>query len=130
MDTLAVLRQNGIQPTPQRIAVAECVIGSSSHPTADEILACVRRACPTASRATVYNTLNLLVEKGLVRQHILREGSTVFDGHVAAHHHFVDDETGEIRDLPWQALRVAGIEGLSDMEVREYQVVVRGRRCR
>ena len=52
----------------------------------------------------------------------------MFDGHVAPHHHFVEDETGAIQDLPWQALRVAGLEGLTELEVREYQVVVRGRR--
>lgn len=126
MDVLGILRENDIQPTPQRIAVAE--LGSTSHPTADDVLACVRRVCPTASRATVYNTLNRLVEKGLIRQYILKEGATVFDGHVAPHHHFVEDETGAIQDLPWQALRVAGLEGLTELEVREYQVVVRGRR--
>lgn len=130
MDILGILRQNRIQATPQRVAVAECVLGSSAHPTAVEIFTCARRVCPTASRATVYNTLNLLVEKGLIRQHVLREGSAVFDSRLAPHHHFVDDETGEIQDLPWQALRVADVEKLAEVEVREYQVVVRGRRCR
>jgi Fe2+ or Zn2+ uptake regulation protein len=58
MDVLMILRQNGIQPTPQLITVAECVLGSTSHPTADDIFTCVRRV--SASRAAVYDTLKPL----------------------------------------------------------------------
>ena len=90
-DTLDILRRSGIQPTPQRIAVAEHVLATRAHPSADEVYANVKRTCPTVSRATVYNTLNLMVEKGLLRQQILREGIVVYDPHVARHHHFIDD---------------------------------------
>jgi Fe2+ or Zn2+ uptake regulation protein len=126
-DTIDLLRQSGIQPTPQRIAVAEFILGSKTHPSADEVFAMVRQSCPTVSRATVYNTLNLLVEKGLIRQQVLREGTIIFDPHVAAHHHFVDEETGEIHDVPWDAVQVSGAEKLVGFEVREFQVVMRGR---
>ena len=127
-DIIELLRQSGIQPTPQRIAVAEFILGSKTHPSADEIFAMVRPTCPTVSRATVYNTLNLLVEKGLIRQQVLREGTIIFDSHVAAHHHFVDEETGEIYDVPWEAVQVSGAENLVGFEVHEFQVVMRGRR--
>ena len=127
-DIIELLRQSGIQPTPQRIAVAEFILGSKTHPSADEIFAMVRPTCPTVSRATVYNTLNLLVEKGLIRQQVLREGTIIFDSHVAAHHHFVDEETGEIYDVPWEAVQVSGAEKLAGFEVHEFQVVMRGRR--
>ena len=127
-DIIELLRQSGIQPTPQRIAVAEFILGSKTHPSADEVFAMVRQTCPTVSRATVYNTLNLLVEKGLIRQQVLREGIIIFDPHVAAHHHFVDEETGEIYDVPWEAVQVSGAEKLAGFEVHEFQVVMRGRR--
>lgn len=127
-DIIELLRQSGIQPTPQRIAVAEFILGSKTHPSADEVFAMVRQTCPTVSRATVYNTLNLLVEKGLIRQQVLREGTIIFDSHVAAHHHFVDEETGEIYDVPWEAVQVSGAEQLVGFEVHEFQVVMRGRR--
>lgn len=127
-DIIELLRQSGIQPTPQRIAVAEFILGSKTHPSADEVFAMVRQTCPTVSRATVYNTLNLLVEKGLIRQQVLREGTIIFDSHVAAHHHFVDEETGEIYDVPWEAVQVSGAEKLVGFEVHEFQVVMRGRR--
>ncbi len=127
---LELLRKHGIQATPQRIAVAQVALQNVAHPSADEVLAQVRRRCPTVSRATVYNTLHLFVEHGLVRAQILREGTVVFDPVVAPHHHFVDDETGRIYDVPWDALKVTGHRSLADYDVREHQVVLRGRRRR
>ena len=127
-DVLPVLRDHGIQPTPQRIALAECVLEETSHPTADQVWERVRRSCPTISRATVYNTLNLFVEKGLVKTQVLREGTVVFDPFTSAHHHFIDEETGEILDIPWDAVKVEGSASLEGLEVHELQVVMRGRR--
>ena len=129
-DLIALLRQYGIQPTPQRLAVAAYVLDNTSHPTADEVLAKVRRTCPTVSRATVYNTLNLFVDKRLLKPQILREGTIVFDANVIAHHHFVDDSTGRVYDIPWDALHVTGDKALKGFEVREFHVVMRGRRRR
>ena len=105
---VATLRQHGIQLTPQRLAVAEVVLGRRGHATAEEVWIKVRRKNPTVSRATVYNTLNLFVEKGLLRLQILKEGTAVFDSEVHTHHHFIDDETGNIYDVPWDSLQVKG----------------------
>jgi Fur family transcriptional regulator, iron response regulator len=124
------LREHGIQPSAQRLAVAEYVLRTQDHPSADEVLARVRGRVPMISRATVYNTLNLFVEKGLLRTFVLAEGRLVFDPHVAPHHHFVDDVTGAIHDVPWEALDVKRVEKLPGLDVREYQVVLRGRRTR
>ena len=81
-DMLKKLAAYGIQPTPQRIAVAEYVLNTVNHPTADEVWMNVRDRCPTLSRATVYNTLNLFAEKGLLRTQSLKDGVAVFDPHV------------------------------------------------
>jgi Fur family iron response transcriptional regulator len=125
---LDLLRDLGVQPTPQRIAVARFVLRTGRHPTADEVLAHVRRTCPTASRATVYNTLNLLVDRGLLRVQVLRGGRAVFDANTERHHHFIDERTGAIHDVPWHAVTVGGTAALDDFEVRDYQVVMRGRK--
>lgn len=127
-ETIERLRESEIQPTAQRIAVAEVVFGPADHPTADEVWERVRREHPTMSRATVYNALNLFAEKGLLRRQVLREGTVVFDSHVAPHHHFIDEETGEIFDIPWDALDVTRVDDLEQFDVREFQVVMRGRR--
>ncbi len=127
LDAISILRQCDIQPTPQRIAVVEYVLTSKSHPTADQVLTHARKKCPTVSRATVYNTLNLLVDKGLLRTQIIREGTVVFDPNVTGHHHFIDEETGEVYDIPWNHLEVKGKDKLRDFEITEYQVIMRGR---
>ena len=128
MSVIETLNQFGIQPTPQRIAVAEFVLKTDAHPTADEVWAHVRERCPTLSRATVYNTLNLFAEKGLLRTQPLKEGVVVFDPHVDPHHHFIDEESGQVFDVPWDAVKVTGEDLISEFEVRDYQVVLRGRR--
>jgi Fe2+ or Zn2+ uptake regulation protein len=125
-----ILRRHGIQPSAQRLAVAEYVLATEDHPSADQVWARVSDALPMISRATVYNTLNLFVRKGLLRQLILAEGKVVFDPKLEPHHHFVDDATGQIHDIPWDALDVRKVDALKGVDVREYQVVLRGRRGR
>lgn len=122
-----ILKRFAIQPTPQRIAVLEYVFDTKNHPTADAILENVRKSCPTISRATVYNTLNLLVKKGLLHTQILKEGITIFDPNIKRHHHFIDEDTGKVYDIPWDALRVSEPKSLKEYEIRDYQVVMRGR---
>ena len=126
----ATLKEHGIQPSAQRLAVAEYVLHTSAHPSAEQVFAEVRSRVPMISRATVYNTLNLFVRKKLLRQLVLAEGRVVFDPHVAPHHHFIDDASGEIHDIPWDALDVRRVEALKGVQVSEYQVVLRGRRSR
>ena len=122
------LSRVGIPATPQRIAVAEFVLNTNTHPTADEVWAKMRERSRPLSRATVYNTLNLFAKKGLIKPQPLREGIVVFDGNVGPHHHFIDEKTGRIHDVPWEALTVTGEKALPDFEVAEYQVVLRGRK--
>ncbi len=126
-DASALLRQHGIQPSPQRVAVAEYVLATDAHPSADKVFSEVRARFPDISRATVYNTLNRLVAEGLLKELLLAEGKVVFDPKTEPHHHFVDDATGEIHDVPWDALDVRRVDALPGVEVREYQVVLRGR---
>lgn len=127
-DTVTILRAHGIQPSAQRVAVAQYVLLTDAHPSADQVWTTVRHYFPLLSRATVYNTLHLFVEKGLLRQWVLAEGKVVFDPKVENHHHFIDEETGHIYDIPWELLKVAHIEKLKGFEVQDYQVVMRGRR--
>jgi Fe2+ or Zn2+ uptake regulation protein len=125
-DAAVLLEQSGILPSAQRMAVAEYVLNSDEHPSADLVWKRVTAKFPYVSRATVYNTLNLLVEKGLLRTLNLAEDSVVFDPNVDTHHHFIDEETGAIHDVPWDKVQVCNIEGLRGFEVRDYQVVMRG----
>ena len=123
-----ILRHHGIRITPQRTAVAKVVFKHKGHPSAEEIWEDVRRRCPTLSRATVYNTLNLFVEKGLLKRQVLTRGMVVLDHMTSSHHHFIDEKTNKIYDVPWEAIKV-DVAGLPPgFDVGEYQVVLRGKR--
>jgi len=130
MNAINFLRNHGIQPTAQRVAIAEAVLENSHHPTAEEILVDAQRRCSIVSRATVYNSLKLFVEKGMLRTQIIREGTIVYDPNVQNHHHFIDEEDGSITDIPWEWLTVEGKQKLKDYDIREYQVILRGRKKR
>jgi Fur family iron response transcriptional regulator len=125
---LQLLESNGIQPSAQRVAVAEFALQTTDHPSADVVWSEVRAGFPLVSRATVYNTLNLFVEKGLLRALVLAEGKVVFDPNVEPHHHFIDEKTGTIHDVPWDAVSISRLQAPKDFEVHEYQVVMRGSR--
>lgn len=125
---IQVLERAGIQPSAQRVAVADYVLDTQEHPSAEQVWARVKERFPMLSRATVYNTLNLFVEKGLLRELVLAEGKVLFDPKLAPHHHFIDEDTQSVVDIPWDALQVKHVEALRGFDVREYQVVLRGRR--
>ncbi|MFY9341616.1 MAG: Fur family transcriptional regulator [Planctomycetota bacterium] len=122
------LERAGLRPSAQRVAIASYVLATADHPTADEVWTRVKAEFPMVSRATVYNTLQAFREAGLLQQLVLAEGSVVFDPKVEPHHHFIDDDTGAIHDIPWSALRVGKVDELEGVDVRDYMVVVRGRR--
>jgi Fur family iron response transcriptional regulator len=123
------LRAAGVRPSAQRMAVAEYVLTTDEHPSAEQVLTHVTQRWPYLSRATVYNTLNLFVKEGLLKQLVLSEGKVVFDPKIERHHHFIDDVTGRIEDVPWDAVKV-GDARLDGYDVREYMVVLRGRKAR
>lgn len=125
-DIPATLEEHGIQPSAQRVAVAEYVLVTDEHPSADLVWKRVTAQFPFVSRATVYNTLNLFVEKGLLRSLNIAEDSVVFDPNLETHHHFIDEDTGAIHDIPWNKVQVCNIEGLRGYDIRDYQVVMRG----
>lgn len=126
-DVVSLLRERDIQPSAQRVAIAEYVLETTSHPSADQVWERVKSRIPMVSRATVYNTLNLFVSHGLLRELVLAEGRTVFDPRIEPHHHMVDVETGEIHDIAWDKLEVKGVDQLAHLDVHEHQVVLRGR---
>jgi Fur family iron response transcriptional regulator len=129
-DTLIRLRDHGVKPSAHRVAIAEYVLHTAEHPSADIVWKRVSEKFPYLSRATVYNTLNLFVEKGLLQALTLSDESTVFDPNVERHHHVIDEESGTIHDIPWEQVQVRNIHSLPDFEIHDYQVVMHGVRRR
>ena len=128
-DLESTLQEHGIQVTAQRLSIAGVVLTTDEHPSADEVFETVNRLNPSVSRATIYNTLNLFVEKGLCRALTLREGRVVYDPNMAPHHHLVEEQSGRIFDLPWDAVEVTLTAPITGFDVTAMEVVVRANRC-
>jgi Fur family transcriptional regulator, peroxide stress response regulator len=100
-----LLTKKGVKLTSQRLVITDYLMQTHDHPTADEILAAVAEKLPMAlSRATVYNTLNALVEAGVIREVLTEPGRTRYDANTSEHHHFVDINSGKIIDIPQEML--------------------------
>ncbi len=123
------LRAAGIPVTLQRLAIGHVLLEEPVHLTADQVLARVRGLMPEISRATVYNTLKLFSEKGLLRELVIEPDRIVFDSNVAPHHHLYDVDTGAISDVPASDLEVIASTRLpSGFELDTVDIILRVRR--
>jgi Fur family iron response transcriptional regulator len=124
-----ILEQRGIRPTSQRVKVAEILLTSPRHLTAEQILVALREATGHVSKATVYNTLNLFVEQGLAREIHADPERCVYDSTMAPHHHFQNVDTGEMTDIRPDDLSFARLPPLPPgTEIESVDVVIRVRR--
>ncbi|MDE2197232.1 MAG: transcriptional repressor, partial [Gammaproteobacteria bacterium] len=82
----AHLAAHGVTPTSQRLEIAEVLFRRPQHLSAEQILAAVNRQQPLVSKATVYNTLKLFSEKGLVREVIADPARIFYDSTAGSHH--------------------------------------------
>jgi Fur family iron response transcriptional regulator len=124
-----ILEQRGIRPTAQRLKVAEILLTSPRHLTAEQILATLRQSTGHVSKATVYNTLNLFVEQGLAREIHADPERCVYDSTMAPHHHFQNVDTGEMIDIRPEDLSFDRLPPLPPgTEIESVDVVIRVRR--
>jgi Fe2+ or Zn2+ uptake regulation protein len=93
------LRERGHRVTPQRLVIHRAVCGQVRHMTADQVLSAVSDALPGTSLPTVYATLELLDELGLVRRVETGQGAVQFDSRVEPHAHTVCRRCGATADL-------------------------------
>lgn len=122
------LRDAGIQPTLQRLTVAGVMLLRPVHMTAEQVLAAAREQMPDISRATVYGTLQLFTDHGLLRPLVIDGVATVYDSTLTPHHHIYNVDTGEVSDLPDGHVQVLGLPDLGgELDVAEVDVVVRVR---
>jgi Fur family iron response transcriptional regulator len=103
------LRERGIAPTHQRIEIAHVLFERCEHLSADQVLALVNARHAETSKATVYNTLRLFLEKRLIRELIVDPSRVFYDPNTAPHHHFYDVVTGRLTDIPADAVRVEAL---------------------
>jgi len=90
----------GLRPTRQRLALAALLFnGSDRHVTAERLFDEATAARLSVSLATVYNTLHQFTAAGLLREIAVDGAKVYFDTNVSEHHHFLNEETGELLDI-------------------------------
>ena len=109
---ITLLRQHDIAPTHQRLEIAHVLFSRGQHLSADQILAHVNERHAETSKATVYNTLNLFCERGLVREVLVDPRRVFYDPNTRPHQHIYNMDTGEITDIAADALQVTGMPEL------------------
>lgn len=126
------LLKHDVQPTPQRLDVAEVILAKPQHLSADQVIAGIRGRGSRVSKATVYNTLNLFCERGLLRTVNVDPSRQYYDSTIEAHYHFYDVDSGELTDIEPRAVRLEllGTALPAGTEQAGVDVVIRVRRRR
>ena len=102
---IEALRNKGYKATPQRIAICRFALSSREHPSVQRVYEEVKEIHPTISLATVYKTLHILTELGLIQELDFSNGQARFDSYVEPHVNLVCLRCGNIRDMEDPAAR-------------------------
>lgn len=126
VDVRNMLKDAGLRPTRQRLALGTILFGSGHRHTSAEGLHEEAVAARVAvSLATVYNTLHQFTEVGLLREIAVDGTKTYFDTNTSDHHHFFNERNGEVTDIPSNVALTTVPEPPEGMEIARVDVVVR-----
>ena len=127
------MAEKGLKATPQRITIYDALMNEHSHPTAETIYERIKIAHPTISLATVYKTLETLVEYQLADKVSTVEGTYRYDGKTEDHHHIVIEETNEIIDFDDEQIKDLlrahlAQKNIENLEITNISIQIRGRK--
>lgn len=125
-EIIGLLRQHNISPTSQRVLITRVLISRCTHLSAEDVFQLVNADNHSVSKATVYNTLGLLAEKGVVREVIADPSRIFYDPNTEPHHHFFDVTTGQLTDISANQINVSGLPPLpAGAQLEGVEVIVR-----
>lgn len=107
-----LFHEHGILPTNQRLHIASVLFAAHQHLSADQVLERTNYLGKKVSKATVYNTLNLFASKGLVREVMVDSSKVFYDSNTQPHHHFYNQDTGELIDFPADSVEFSSLPEL------------------
>ncbi len=122
----AELKEKGILLTIQRSAVLDLLHDNIYHPTAEEIYQALRERYPALSRATVYNTLDLLKQHGLIQEITIERTKAHYDYKTEPHHHFLCRHCGRIYDVDVEKVPLEQEGRLDGHKIDEVWLYMRG----
>ena len=127
---IARLREAGLRPTRQRLALARLLFeGGNRHVSAEQLHSEALAAAIRVSLATVYNTLHQFTDAGLLREVVVEPGRSYFDTNIDDHHHFFCESSGHLQDIPGELVMVGRLPQPPDgTAIRRVDVIIRVRR--
>ena len=127
-DVVSLLRAHKITPTQQRVEIAQLLFAKPQHLSAEQVLGLVNQQQPVVSKATIYNTLGLFAEQGLIREVIVDPSKVVYDSNTLSHHHFYNVDTGTLIDIDSGQVAIGELPSLPDGTVAAgVEVIIRVR---
>ena len=115
-----------IKPTSQRLDIAEIMFCKDQHLSAEDIITILNNSDSSISRATVYNTLNLFADKGLVRRVVIDSSKIYYDSKTTPHSHYFNVDTGEISDFEFEDVKISPLPELPENTLQDgIDIVVR-----
>jgi Fur family iron response transcriptional regulator len=115
-----------IKPTNQRINIAKVIFRKEQHLSAEDIITVLNNNGGGISRATVYNTLNLFVDKGLVQRVVIGASKIYYDSKTTPHSHYFNVDTGEILDFECDNVEISPLPALPEDTVQDsVDIVIR-----
>jgi Fur family iron response transcriptional regulator len=122
------LASRDITPTPQRVEIARILLARPQHLSAEQVLCALKKSQLAVSKATVYNTLGLFAEKGLVREVIVDPNKVFYDSNCSDHHHFYDIDSCTLTDIDAGQIAIDSLPAVPRGKVVErVDVIVRVR---
>ncbi len=124
-DVAEVLREAGLRPTRQRVALAHLLFAAGDrHVTAEALHEEALAHKVPVSRATVYNTLHQFAAAGLLRE--VEGAKAYFDTNTSNHYHFFCEHSGELMDIATESIRIEGLpEAPEGTTISRVEVLVR-----
>nr|WP_307775697.1 Fur family transcriptional regulator [uncultured Cetobacterium sp.] len=119
------LKMHDIKPSYQRMKIFQYLLENKTHPTVDEIYKALSPEIPTLSKTTVYNTLNLFMEKGIAKVIIIEENETRYDADTETHGHFKCENCGKVYDIPVK-LEEMQLHDMEGFQIKEYHIYFKG----
>lgn len=102
---IAKFHEKGFKVTPQRLAICEYVLSRKDHPTTDMVYEEAKGRYPTLSLATVYQTLHLLADIGLLQELELNDGVSRYDPNTSPHINIICKNCGMVEDYEAENVR-------------------------
>ena len=121
MDTQSIIgffREKGLKITSQRLAICKFILSRKDHPTAEKIYQKLRNEYPTISLGTIYKTLHLLKDLGLIQELGFNEGSVRYDPDMELHINMVCSKCGKISDYKTENVEKFWSALISDLRVK------------